>query len=196
MRKNLFTIFIFIISVAFGFANVFASEAEHKKEWCSKHNGEIDYKTRENFKVDCLTETHAIDFSAGEKWKQSLVQSYRNSVGTGKTPGIVLIIENAKDKKHLKQLRSAIAKRRLGIKTWSVGLDVELPCDIKGDVNNDGEKIYHFPGQQMYDATVINPKHGETWFCSYEEAKAAGWKPFVERKVTLPQTLGGWRTLY
>ena len=105
------------MAVAFGFANGFASEAGHKKEWCPKHNGEIDYKTKDNSKVDCLTETHAIDFSAGQKWEQALIQSNRNSVGTGKIPGIVLIIENAKDKKHLKQLRSTIAKRRLGIKT-------------------------------------------------------------------------------
>ena len=186
----------FIMAAAFGFANSFASEAEHKKEWCSKNSGEIDYKTADNFQVDCLTNTHAIDFSSGEKWREAVSQSYRNSVGTGKTPGIVLIIKTPKDKKHLKQLRSTIEKRRLGIKTWTVGLDVELPCDIKGDVNNDGKKIYHIPGQQMYDATVINPKSGETWFCSYGEAEAAGWKPFVERKIILPQTLGGWRTLY
>ena len=125
-----------------------------------------------------------------------MIQSNRNSVSTGKTPGIVLIIETAEDKKHLEQLRSIIEKRRLGIKTWTVGLDVDLPCDIKGDINNDGKKIYHIPGQQMYDATVVNPKFGETWFCSYEEAEAAGWKPFVESKPILPQTLGGQRELY
>ena len=181
---------------ALGFVNSFASVSERKKEWCSKYTGEIDYKTRDDLKVDCLTDTHAIEFSAGEKWRQAIINSNRISLSTGKIPGIVLIIETAKDKKYLKKLRSAIEKRRLGIKTWTVGLDVELPCDIKGDINNEGKKIYHFPGQQMYDATVINPKFGEAWFCSYEEAEAAGWKPFVEQKLILPQALGGQRELY
>ena len=196
MKRIAITVFICMMAGAMAFTNGFANEAEHKKEWCSKHNGEIDYKTGDNINVDCLTDTHAVEFSSGAKWRQAITQSNRNSFDTGKTPGIVLIIETAQDKKHLKQLRGVIEKRRLGIKTWTVGLEVEWPCDIKGDIDNDGDKIYHIPGQQMYDATVINPKQGEIWFCSYEEAEAAGWKAFVEKKQSLPQTLGGHRELY
>ncbi len=48
-------------------------------------------------------------------------------------------------------------------------------CTIKGNISNSGQ-IYHLPGQRDYDATVINERQGERWFCSEAEAQAAGWR--------------------
>jgi hypothetical protein len=48
---------------------------------------------------------------------------------------------------------------------------------IKGNVSyNSGEKIYHVPGQEYYSDTVINTQYGERWFCTEQEARAAGWR--------------------
>ncbi|PGD14356.1 hypothetical protein COM32_28440 [Bacillus pseudomycoides] len=44
-------------------------------------------------------------------------------------------------------------------------------CNIKGNKNSKGEKIYHMPGQQFYDKT-----NAEEMFCSEAEAKAAGYR--------------------
>jgi endonuclease YncB( thermonuclease family) len=50
-------------------------------------------------------------------------------------------------------------------------------CVIKGNISiNSGERIYHVPGQEYYDETRIQPEHGERWFCTEEEARAAGWR--------------------
>ena len=49
-------------------------------------------------------------------------------------------------------------------------------CAIKGNVNAAGERIYHLPGQAHYDRVVIRPELGQRWFCSPEEAEAAGWR--------------------
>lgn len=49
-------------------------------------------------------------------------------------------------------------------------------CDIKGNINDRGEHIYHVPGQAYYSATRINPVRGERWFCSEWEAWWAGWR--------------------
>jgi len=49
-------------------------------------------------------------------------------------------------------------------------------CNIKGNVSTKGERIYHVPGQKYYDDTVIQASHGERWFCSEAEARAAGWR--------------------
>ena len=49
-------------------------------------------------------------------------------------------------------------------------------CVIKGNISYSGENIYHVPGRQYYDATRISPSKGERWFCSEEEARAAGWR--------------------
>ena len=49
-------------------------------------------------------------------------------------------------------------------------------CSIKGNISLDGEKIYHVPGQEFYNATEIDPAYGERWFCTEAEARAAGWR--------------------
>lgn len=49
-------------------------------------------------------------------------------------------------------------------------------CDIKGNINASGEKIYHLPGCGSYAKTKIDESRGERWFCSQEEAQDAGWR--------------------
>jgi endonuclease YncB( thermonuclease family) len=63
---------------------------------------------------------------------------------------------------------------------WRRGLNVsgKTPegCNIKGNINSKGDHIYHVPGTRSYGATKINESKGERWFCSEEEATAAGWR--------------------
>jgi len=48
---------------------------------------------------------------------------------------------------------------------------------IKGNISQTtGEKIYHVPGGEFYDKTVIDESAGERWFCTEQEAVAAGWR--------------------
>lgn len=49
-------------------------------------------------------------------------------------------------------------------------------CRIKGNVSGNG-RIFHVPGQAFYEQTGILETRGERWFCSAEEARAAGWRP-------------------
>ena len=49
-------------------------------------------------------------------------------------------------------------------------------CVIKGNINNKGVKIYHAPWSRSYKRTKINTSKGERWFCSEQEALAAGWR--------------------
>lgn len=50
-------------------------------------------------------------------------------------------------------------------------------CNIKGNISfNSDEKIYHVPGQEYYDETIIRPDYGERWFCTEAEAIANGWR--------------------
>jgi len=50
-------------------------------------------------------------------------------------------------------------------------------CVIKGNISlKDGERIYHLPGQDFYEKTIVSPEKGEKWFCTEEEAVAAGWR--------------------
>lgn len=50
-------------------------------------------------------------------------------------------------------------------------------CSIKGNVSiGTGERIYHVPGQRYYADTMIRQEYGERYFCSEQEARAAGWR--------------------
>lgn len=50
-------------------------------------------------------------------------------------------------------------------------------CNIKGNINSSGERIYHLPGQEHYGRTKISTGKGERWFCSEADARSAGWRP-------------------
>ena len=54
--------------------------------------------------------------------------------------------------------------------------NVVAECLIKGNIASDGERIYHPPGGAYYSRTKIDPSKGERWFCSEDEARAAGWR--------------------
>ena len=60
--------------------------------------------------------------------------------------------------------------KRLASETTSDG------CPIKGNISQRGERIYHVPGGQHYDKTIIDTEKGERWFRSEDDAKDAGWR--------------------
>jgi hypothetical protein len=51
-------------------------------------------------------------------------------------------------------------------------------CLIKGNVNRKGERIYHLPGSVHYPQVNMNSNE-KRWFCTEEEAQAAGWRPAI-----------------
>lgn len=63
-----------------------------------------------------------------------------------------------------------------GLWLYPVAPGTNTECNIKGNISFSGERIYHVPGGEYYDKTVIRPEYGERWFCSEAEARAAGWR--------------------
>jgi endonuclease YncB( thermonuclease family) len=47
-------------------------------------------------------------------------------------------------------------------------------CTIKGNVNGAGECIYHTPASRWYAQIKMQVSKGTRWFCSVEDAQAAG----------------------
>jgi len=47
-------------------------------------------------------------------------------------------------------------------------------CTIKGNISGNG-RLYHLPGSRGYGATIISTAKGERWFCTEDQALAAGW---------------------
>ncbi len=54
---------------------------------------------------------------------------------------------------------------------------IKSGCKIKGNISfATGNKLYHLPGMEDYESTIIDPTKGERWFCTEQEAIAAGWR--------------------
>ncbi|MBT6119022.1 MAG: hypothetical protein HOH66_14250 [Rhodospirillaceae bacterium] len=49
------------------------------------------------------------------------------------------------------------------------------PCLIKGIVRPGGAKVYFAPGHPLYESIQVTETPGGLWFCSAEQAVAAGW---------------------
>jgi hypothetical protein len=52
-------------------------------------------------------------------------------------------------------------------------------CTIKGNVNSKGERIYHTEHQNAYARIRMDKGGDRRWFCTPEEAEAAGWRRAV-----------------
>ena len=46
---------------------------------------------------------------------------------------------------------------------------------IKGNVEPTGQRLYLVPGDLLYSTTVVSDSDGDMWFCTEDEAVAAGW---------------------
>jgi micrococcal nuclease len=56
--------------------------------------------------------------------------------------------------------------------------DTSVPsgCVIKGNISSSGERIYHLPSCGSYAKAEVDEGKGKRWFCTEEEAKAAGFR--------------------
>ena len=52
-------------------------------------------------------------------------------------------------------------------------------CTIKGNISHTGERIYHMENQRFYARIKMDKGNGRRWFCTPEEAEAAGWRRAV-----------------
>ena len=86
-------------------------EKDYKKAWCSAHCGQQEVILPDKTRVDCLTDTHAIEFDFAHKWAESIGQALYYAQATNKKAGIVLIVENAqKDQKYLDRVKAVAEK--------------------------------------------------------------------------------------
>lgn len=92
------------------------NEAYYQDKWCSVNNGQTEYRLEDMTRVDCLTDTHAIEFDFAKKWAESIGQSLHYSRMTGKKAGIVLIIGKDKDIVYYNRIKPLCDE--LGITLW------------------------------------------------------------------------------
>lgn len=97
-------------------------EEYYQDKWCLPRGGRTEYILPDRTRVDCLTADNAIEFDFGGKYYEAIGQAIKYGMATGKRPGIVLIIENARDAKKWAELQEVVIHLRdrhgLRIDTW------------------------------------------------------------------------------
>jgi len=101
-----------------------SAEKDYQSAWCHKNNGIQEYRLSDQTRVDCLTDTHAIEFDYAKKWAEAVGQALHYSRMTGKLPGIVIIIEKASDLPHLRKIIPLCLQ-------YDIELWLTFPSDLK-----------------------------------------------------------------
>lgn len=79
----------------------------------------------------------------------------------------------------LKQIADENKKNKIGVYGHECYQteNLENPkCNIKGNIDpsNSAGKLYYYPGCVQYNTAIVEKDRGEQWFCTREEAQAAG----------------------
>lgn len=82
--------------------------------------GEIEFILPDRTRVDCLTDSHAIEFDFGTKWAEAVGQSLYYAFQTNKKAGIVLIFKKPEDVRYHHRLMSVIEHNKLNIDVWVI----------------------------------------------------------------------------
>lgn len=116
---------LFLVFLALETAN--AAHLHHEKYyqqiWCDQRGGITEYRLEDGTRVDCLLPDYAIEFDFANKWAESVGQSLYYGYMTDRQPGVVLILEQTKDRRYLPRLK-AVADE-LKIELWMTGPEVE-----------------------------------------------------------------------
>ena len=82
-------------------------EKEYQGAWCAKAGGVTEYLLDDKTRVDCLTDTLAVEFDFASKWAECIGQALYYGQQTHRQGACVLILENKeKDLKYLKRLQN------------------------------------------------------------------------------------------
>lgn len=121
MKTFSILLILLTVSVIPAYAKHDHLEKWYQDQWCADHKGRSEVVLQDGTRVDCITAGNAIEFDFASKWAESLGQALFYSLQTGKQPGIVLILEDNKDRRYWIRLNSTIEHFKLPIKTWSIG---------------------------------------------------------------------------
>ncbi|MBR5304837.1 MAG: hypothetical protein IKU37_08445 [Candidatus Gastranaerophilales bacterium] len=116
MALRIVFFFLFFVSVAD--AKHLYPEKYYQNMWCKEQNGRSEVKLIDNTRIDCLTQTHAVEFDFASKWAEAIGQSLHYSRMSGKNAGIVLIIEKNSDYKYFNKIKPLCEQYNISL--WSI----------------------------------------------------------------------------
>jgi len=180
MRTNLFITLILaaatlLISTGSSAAKHLHHEKWYQEAWCGTAGGETEHRLSNRTRVDCLTETRAIEFDFGKKWAESIGQALHYGGKTVRQSGVVLIIEKEKDVRYWNRLVDTITEN---------GLDIDA-CAI--DVN--GNYLYAMSDDDIGTGWCAHPAQNIDVADPRQKSSCAACHTDNPKLLTKPQSL-------
>ncbi len=69
-------------------------------------------------RVDCLTDTHAVEFDFGPKWAEAIGQALYYASQTNRKAAVVLILRSPKDERYVRRIEAAVADSGIKLDIW------------------------------------------------------------------------------
>lgn len=95
-----------------------AAEKDYQNPFCEELGGQVEVVLSDRTRVDCLTDTYAIEVDFAHKWAEAIGQALHYAVMTGKQPGIMLIIKSSDDIRHAAKIQRIMREWHLPIRVW------------------------------------------------------------------------------
>ncbi|MDG1326603.1 MAG: hypothetical protein P8P49_12630 [Opitutales bacterium] len=121
---NFWGILLSFISCSYLFAG--NSERYYQEKLAKKLLAKQEVVMSDGTRCDLVTETHAIEVDFARKWAEAIGQSLNYGRMTGKTAGIVLIIEKDGDSRHVVRIKNIIRTFKLPLDLFVVRMDASF----------------------------------------------------------------------
>lgn len=84
LTRSFFLASLILIAPAISQAANKHHEKYYQDKWCAEHGGVTEYVLPDGARVDCLTDTHAVEFDWAKKWAEGYGQARYYAAITGK----------------------------------------------------------------------------------------------------------------
>lgn len=95
-------------------------EAVYQNFWCEEKGGHKEVTLKDGTRADCVTATHAVEVNHARQWADGIGQALHYALQTGKTAGIVLILETPGDLKYWDRLNATVQHFKLPVDIWQI----------------------------------------------------------------------------
>lgn len=102
------------------FAKRKQKESSYQQVWCKQVVGKKEQRLSNGTRIDCLTNSHAIEVDFADKWYEALGQALYYSTESNRKAGIALIIEYPHHEKYYKRLMKTINYKGLKVDVWRI----------------------------------------------------------------------------
>lgn len=98
-----------------------AAERDYQDAWCDLYNGETEVILKDKARVDCVTDSYAVEVDYAKKWAEAIGQALLYGYRTKRIPAVLLIVRSESDCKYLYRFNEAVHAGGVALAVFQIG---------------------------------------------------------------------------